>query len=92
MKGEVKIDVFITKTFKFKARIKEKGKRAYKVTLNGEQWIDGRGREHATAILRKAERLNKKLEDQLWSANFHNRMYNNRKEYMRFLTSGPKII
>ena len=48
------IKVFITKTQKFRARIKEnKNKASYEVTIGGMQWDLGKGKQYEAIIGRK---------------------------------------
>ena len=54
-KENAHIKVFVTKTRKFRARIKPPGGIPYEVTIGGSQWIKGKGREYEDEILRKCD-------------------------------------
>ena len=62
MADRLKIKVFITKSGKFRAQIKE-GKRSeyYEVTIGGEMWKNGKGREFEDVIIGKCQFLVKKI-------------------------------
>jgi len=48
------IKVFVTKTRKFRAKIKDsKNSIPYEVTIGGDSWLHGKGREHEEAIMNK---------------------------------------
>lgn len=47
------IQVFVTKTNKFRAIIKEGNDPTYEVTVNGESWKNGKGREYEKEIRKK---------------------------------------
>ncbi len=49
----VSIKVFITKTRKFRASIKEKRSFPYEVTIGEKSWKEGKGREYEDIIFRK---------------------------------------
>jgi len=68
-KSKIKIDVFVTKGGKFRAKIKESKKTpAYEVSINGESWQNGKGREHEERIKDKCERIIKKLKEEYATA------------------------
>ena len=48
-----RIKVFVTKTLKFRAMIKDNNKPEYEVTVGGEEWKRGLGREHEEHIRKK---------------------------------------
>lgn len=70
MEKQTKVLVFATKNGRIRAKIKEHGKPAYEVSINGESWKAGKGRKYESIILQKAEKLIKRLEGELWLANF----------------------
>ena len=52
------IKVFVTKTREFRAKIKENKEAVpYEVTVGGESWENGKGREYEEEIKRKCELL-----------------------------------
>ena len=51
IKGVVDIEVFVTKTHKFRAKIKEVGKPAYQITIGGKRWKQGEIRPYNHIIL-----------------------------------------
>ena len=59
------IKVYVTKSGKFRAKIKEKDKVGYEVSLGGKNWKLGIGRKFETTILKKAAILSRSLIDQL---------------------------
>jgi len=67
MADRLKIKVFITKSGKFRAEIKE-GKRSeyYQVTIGGEMWKNGKGREFEDVIMEKCRFLVKKINENLY--------------------------
>jgi hypothetical protein len=65
------IKVFITKTLKFRARIKEEGKPAYEVTIGGKSWKMGKGQEHHTTICDKCRVIVECLDQQRLNLVFH---------------------
>jgi hypothetical protein len=61
-----RIKVFVTKTKEFRARITEsKGKAPYEVTIGGESWNKGKGREFEAQIKRKCFILISVLSDKI---------------------------
>jgi hypothetical protein len=52
------IEVWFTKTGFFRARIKEKQRPAYEVTVGGKSWAAGLGREYQNEIRVLIDRLN----------------------------------
>ena len=56
------INVFVTKTGRFRASITEAGSPTYEVTINGVNWKAGRGREYEEEIREKILRIFTKLE------------------------------
>jgi hypothetical protein len=66
MENKPEIKVFITKTRKFRARIKEtKNSIPYEVTIGGFSWEKGKGKEHEAKIKLKCSRLIEKLNFEL---------------------------
>ena len=60
------IKVFITKTQEFRARIKEPGVGfSYEVTIGGDSWNSGKGKEFEAIIKKKCELLVTKLTTKL---------------------------
>ncbi|HUX54238.1 MAG TPA: hypothetical protein VMV56_07485 [Williamwhitmania sp.] len=58
MNNELEIEVFITKTKQFRARIKEsKNAIPYEVTIGGDEWNKGKGKEYESAIKIKCHAL-----------------------------------
>ena len=57
LSSKPKIKVFITKTKKFRASIKEPGKPRYEVTIGGKKWKNGCGTEHQIVIFEKLAKL-----------------------------------
>ena len=51
-KKNINIDVFVTKTHKFRARIEEKGWPPYEVTIGGKSWKNHVGIKHHEIILK----------------------------------------
>lgn len=51
------IDVFMTKTRKFRAIVNDRINPKYEVTVGGEEWESGKGLEYEKCILLKCERL-----------------------------------
>jgi len=55
---KAQIKVFVTKTREFRAKIKEnKGAIPYEITIGGESWENGKGRQYEKEIKRKCELL-----------------------------------
>lgn len=49
-----KVEVFVTKTMKFRARIRESVEvPSYEVSIGGEEWEKGKGRNHEAEIVKK---------------------------------------
>ena len=69
---KVRIKVFVTKTRKFRAKIQE-GKKAipYEVTIGGESWQKGKGRQFEKEIERKCKILLMILQDELKCFDVH---------------------
>jgi hypothetical protein len=65
LSSKPKIKVFITKTKKFRASIKEPGKPAYEVTVGGKKWHEGCGRQYEEVIFIKCETLFDKIQEEL---------------------------
>ncbi len=56
--GKAQIKVFVTKTYEFRAKIKAtKDSVPYEVTVGGDSWNNGKGREYEQEIKRKCELL-----------------------------------
>ena len=51
------IKVFITKTNKFRAIVKNEFDQKYEVTINGKSWKEGKGVEHRERIFLKINNL-----------------------------------
>lgn len=51
------IHVFITKSCRIRARIKELGMPHYEVTIGGMMWKQGKGRQYEDIIKQKAKRF-----------------------------------
>jgi len=47
------VKVFVTKNMKFRAVINEPNQPAYEVSINGESWKNGKGRQHEPVIRNK---------------------------------------
>lgn len=60
--GTTDISVFITKTLKFRAWVKEFGKVPYQVTVGGESWKRGKGQKYKKAIIIKVHNILASLE------------------------------
>lgn len=54
---KVRVEVFVTRSCRFRAKIGEIGEPRYEVTINGKNWKEGLGREHRIRILEKAFRI-----------------------------------
>ena len=46
MKQPTSVKVFVTKTRRFRAKISESGCAPYEVTIGGQSWNEGKGREY----------------------------------------------
>lgn len=58
-----KVEVFVTKTMKFRARIRESVEvPSYEVTIGGEEWQKGKGQNHKEAIISKMDTILSALE------------------------------
>ncbi len=57
LRSQPKIKVFITKTKKFRASIKEPGQPGYEVTIGGKNWKAGRGTQYQAVIFEKMAKL-----------------------------------
>ena len=66
--GIVHTKVFVTKTGKFRAVISPAEGAHYEVTVGGEEWDKGKGREHTAEILERMRCYIKHLESQLHDA------------------------
>jgi hypothetical protein len=64
--SDVQIEVFVTKTRKFRAAIKELDKPWYEVTVNSSEWKKGKGARYWVAILEKCHKILATLESELW--------------------------
>lgn len=51
------VHVFLTKTFKFRAKITEPEQPSYEVTIGGVSWNNGKGRRYKEEIDKKAQAL-----------------------------------
>jgi len=57
-----KVEVFVTKTHKFRARIRESIEEpSYEVSIGGEEWSKGKGKNHKAKILEKMDEIGKAL-------------------------------
>jgi hypothetical protein len=54
---KVNIEVFITRSLKFRAAIKEVGMAKYEVTVGGQNWDFGIGQDYREAIISKVKWL-----------------------------------
>lgn len=55
-RGYPKVQVFVTKGYQFRARIRESvGQPWYEVTIGGQEWGKGKGREHEPRIRAQME-------------------------------------
>jgi hypothetical protein len=62
MAKKAKVEVFVTKTRKFRADITEaNGGERFAVTINGEMWNQGKGAKYKTMIIKKIETILKNL-------------------------------
>ena len=60
------IRVFLTKGYKFRAIIQESEKeKPYEVTVNGESWRNGKGRQHKDQVMKKCKNILEKIQDSL---------------------------
>lgn len=64
-KPKVKIKVFVTKTLKFRAFVKEPGQMPYEVTVGGKSWEEGKGREFEEKIVERMKHILAVLESEL---------------------------
>lgn len=65
LKNKPQIKVFITKTKKFRAKIREtKDTIPYEVTIGGKSWKDGKGRKYEVTIKHKCELLLNSMKDE----------------------------
>ena len=61
----VHIKVFITKSCKFRVIVKEGDKPSYEVTVGGNSWVNGKGREYEERIRVKCNSIVSSLTDEL---------------------------
>lgn len=54
---EPHIEVFISKSLQFRAKIKEEGNPAYEVTVGSSEWNKGKGRVYEERIKNKCKKL-----------------------------------
>jgi hypothetical protein len=54
---KVHIKVFVTSSLKFRAVIKEPDEPTYEVSVNGESWNQGKGREYEAIIKNKMKHI-----------------------------------
>jgi len=59
-----KITIFITKNYKFRARVEEEN-RTYEVTVGGAEWKKGKGNEYRFEILNKCLNIISGLNNQI---------------------------
>jgi len=59
------IRVFVTKTMKFRAEIREPGEPKYEVTVNGQEWKKGKGARYWVSIYQKCRKILASLESEL---------------------------
>ncbi len=53
-----RVQVFVTKTGKFRARVQNKSEGgSYEVTIGGESWKNGKGRKYEQEIIQKMDKL-----------------------------------
>ena len=64
-----KITVFITKSFKFRAKIEDGTNPPYEVTIGGESWKEGKGLEYKNIILQKMNSILTKLSNEYSEVN-----------------------
>lgn len=60
-KDEDKIKVFVTKTKKFRAIIRERREKKYEVSIGGKSWGQGKGKQYRLIILHKMKILIREL-------------------------------
>lgn len=70
MPDRVRINVFITKSQKIRARITEPGypldkSKQFEVTVNGKSWREGKGIAYRVQILEKAHKLFRRIGDEI---------------------------
>ena len=58
------IKVSITKTLKFRVKVSELGKLSYEVTVGGESWKEGKGREYEKQIIERMTHIMEKLHNE----------------------------
>ena len=54
---KTKVTVFVTKNFKFRAKIDEPKMPTYEVTVGGKSWVEGKGKEHSQIIFDKIQAI-----------------------------------
>lgn len=60
------ISVWFTKTFKLRAKIKESRESIpYEVTIGGEGWNTGKGKQFEEIIMKKVSNLQKRLNEEI---------------------------
>lgn len=51
------VEVFVTKSRKFRAKVKEVDGFKYEVTIGGSEWNKGKGRQYESNIMQKCSNL-----------------------------------
>lgn len=64
------IEVFVTKTNRFRAAIKEDGREPYEVTVGGFSWSMGKGRKYRYSIKDKIHNILHALQEEANNAKF----------------------
>lgn len=61
---QLDIKVFVTKNHKFRARIREPNNKLYEITIGGNNWNNGRGKEHKAKIMIKIANIMRDLNNE----------------------------
>jgi hypothetical protein len=67
MAKKAKVEVFVTKTRRFRVNITESeanGSEKYAVTIGGQEWDKGKGKKHKTEIFKKMSTIIVKLQSE----------------------------
>jgi len=59
------VNIFVTKSLKFRAKIQEVDNTKYEVTIGGESWNNGKGKAHKVQIMEKVGRIMVRLQQEL---------------------------
>ncbi len=70
MGKKLSIEVFVTKTHKYRARVEEPSEDGtsimrYEVTVGGEAWKSGKGAKHTKEILKRMTKIREKLDKEI---------------------------